>query len=480
MKSEKGITLAVLTVTVIVLIIITGVVIQVGKEDIDSSKVTTFIARLKMMQAEVNVIYEKIKAGDTSYLDYGASLGLLSQEKYDQIVNNALKGRSEEELAKFKYYSSSELKKMGINDIDEEMLINFTTNEVVSVNGVKDRNGTYYKLSDFKQEGYNVTTQPIKGDVSFNVTMQATTTGWNITVKDVSYPEGVKSAKLSYKLKNQTDWKIVDGYSFHITTPGIYHLKVLDASGNFATKTIYAYVPNGLKVYLDAENNTESGHDLTTTTWKDLSGNGNDANLINFNQDGTSGWQEKELLLDGVDDYATFANTQLTAVKEITVCSSYSIQSLQEGTAAAVLSTTMLPTGSTGKLFFGYGSALGENIPNRNTYVMDYSQPETWIYGHANAVSLGKKQSLIATYTGTNTTANNCLYLNGEPMVKNETAMRLAWGSTTLEIGRTFGGGDAAYPNANIKLSTILMYDRTLTAEEIKANYEIDKARFSL
>lgn len=39
------------------------------------------------------------------------------------------------------------------------------------------------------------------------------------------------------------------------------------------------YVTDGLVLYYDAINNTGSGHSSSTTTWKDLSGNGNDGTV---------------------------------------------------------------------------------------------------------------------------------------------------------------------------------------------------------
>ena len=43
------------------------------------------------------------------------------------------------------------------------------------------------------------------------------------------------------------------------------------------------YETDGLIAHYDAINNTGSGHDSTATVWKDISGNGNDLTLYNFN-----------------------------------------------------------------------------------------------------------------------------------------------------------------------------------------------------
>lgn len=79
------------------------------------------------------------------------------------------------------------------------------------------------------------------------------------------------------------------------------------------------YIKDGLILHLDAINNTGSGHSNTTNTWKDLSGNGNDATLIGF--DTTSGWQENYIKFDGIDDYALSNNNLgLSGDTALTMC----------------------------------------------------------------------------------------------------------------------------------------------------------------
>ena len=76
------------------------------------------------------------------------------------------------------------------------------------------------------------------------------------------------------------------------------------------------YIQDGLVLYLDGINNTGNGHSNTTTTWKDLSGNGNDATLYNMTNSTISGWQEDGLRFDGVDDFAT---VDITSTPDVTI-----------------------------------------------------------------------------------------------------------------------------------------------------------------
>lgn len=66
----------------------------------------------------------------------------------------------------------------------------------------------------------------------------------------------------------------------------------------------YGYVLDGLELYYDGIDNTGTGeHSLYTTTWKDLSGNGNDGKLNSFGNSIISGWGKNYLALDGINDW---------------------------------------------------------------------------------------------------------------------------------------------------------------------------------
>lgn len=79
------------------------------------------------------------------------------------------------------------------------------------------------------------------------------------------------------------------------------------------------YITEGLIIHYDGINNTGNGHSNTTTTWKDLSGNENNATLVGF--DSTSGWQDNYLKFDGVNDYAiSTKNLGISGNTELTMC----------------------------------------------------------------------------------------------------------------------------------------------------------------
>ena len=99
--------------------------------------------------------------------------------------------------------------------------------------------------------------------------------------------------------------------SFVVRERGTYKIKVFN--GNIETsdenmKTVELlgdYIEEGLILHYDAINNTGEGdekHSTTTTTWKDLSANGNDGTLKYFDTTEESGWKDSYLKFDGIND----------------------------------------------------------------------------------------------------------------------------------------------------------------------------------
>lgn len=237
------------------------------------------------------------------------------------------------------------------------------------------------------------------------------------------------------------------------------------------------YASNGLVARFDAINNIGTTHDNSAGTWKDLSNNNHDATLSNFTGETTSGWTQNSLVFDGIDDFATIQGLDLSEYKDITICATYKVLSMPENKAPAVLSSN---ANKDGKIYYGYGSQYGAYIANVNTYAMNYSMPNTWVYGEPNVVEKDKTKNVIITYMGQNKEKYNRIYCNNQMIAENQTTMTTKWSSDTLDIGRAFGGNNTDHPYANIQLYSLQIYNRALTKAEVKLNYEIDKARFGL
>lgn len=219
-ENQKGITLISLVITIIVLVIITGIGISASIDSIKSAKKTAFITELEMIQEKVNTIYEKRKlnADDIAYYNsLGQDVSNVGAPKLLEI----LKGQSS---MGYLYFSKEDLKKLDLDNISQDVIINFTTRDVVSVTGIEIDGNTYYKLLDIpnysgqKIEYVNKNTEAPTFDVEVNKLVGS----WQIVLKNITYHSNVARGTLSYKLNENQDWIIAGEKTyFEVTTPRV-------------------------------------------------------------------------------------------------------------------------------------------------------------------------------------------------------------------------------------------------------------------
>lgn len=228
MKSQKGITLITLVITIVLLIIITGVVTYNGLESINTAQRTAFISELEMIQAKVNVIYEERKSSPEKieyYNEIGQDISTLTLDKATEVLGETSKEG-------FRVFSITELKKLGLDNVNQEVLINYDTREVVSLNGFEIEGTRYYKLKDMPDyTGYNVDYINSNTQVpSFTVTKtKLSENNYRIKLENIVYNSNLIGGTVSYKLHSDTNW-ILNGENtnFTITKPGLYDIKFTD------------------------------------------------------------------------------------------------------------------------------------------------------------------------------------------------------------------------------------------------------------
>lgn len=228
-------------------------------------------------------------------------------------------------------------------------------------------------------------------------------------------------------------------------------------------------VTEGLIIYLDsADVNSYPG---SGTQWKDLSGNGLHATLLNgagFEPDA-----QGTIVFDGVDDYASIPPSPITAINVFT----FELWINRTGIATF--------TGPYDRIFqkaggySGYpawGFHLGEGTPaspsfisslssalNDNNNIIGFTAEAAMEFGewHCYTATLDNALTLRLYHNGV---LNNEGVLNGAPM-DTEDEILIAIGD-----GREFYG----------KIPSVKVYNRALTAEEVKQNFDAQRNRFNL
>lgn len=469
LKNQKGITLITLVITIIIMIILAGVVIYNGMESINTSRKLAFISELEMIQAKVNVIYEERKESNEKTEYYN----LIGQDisNVDKVHLNEVLGQTNKDG--FKYFNSSDLKKLDLDNINQEVLINYDTREIISLTGIEIEGVKYYKLKDIPNYiGYNVeyTNQNTQAP-SFKVSQtKINDNEYRFTIKDVVYNSNVNGGTVSYKKHSETNWRLNgENTSFTVAEPGLYDIRFTDKADNATIVQAfvnYDYVTEGLIAYYDGENNTGDGHSYNTMIWKDLSGNAKDASIENLNFTQTSGWEEKAIQLDGNDDRITFP-------VKIPQAGTFSVEIIF--TEKNYDKYTILNTDKAWSSFCAhtYNKEDGNKI---------YKDGSIFIGGNYNAIKdntnrfipeeinyrtiIEKIASFVYTYNGE--TKQSTFYVNGQKMSQKIFTI------DPEEIGYfNIDSSQKSY-------SKLSFYDKVLEEEEVQHNFQIDQYRFEI
>ncbi len=271
------------------------------------------------------------------------------------------------------------------------------------------------------------------------------------------YEEKVKTGKTPNKSKLieiiTKNYGTVQGESF-IINDSDYTVPLSEIAG-WENK----YVESGLMLHLDAINNTGEGdekHSSTATTWKDLSGNGNDGILQNFD---TNSWNANYLDFDGVNDWVklyemNYPNVTMEVVGELdTINPEMNFVANVEGGGYAIQSQS---------------SKICLSTCINNAYS---------VLSHNENYKINKKYCLSGSYDG----KIQKLYTNGNKQeLLQEGEIKYPGSNTIMVLGGNPIRNECPGNYLDGKIYSVRIYDRALSEEEVMNNYEIDKARFGV
>lgn len=224
-------------------------------------------------------------------------------------------------------------------------------------------------------------------------------------------------------------------------------------------------VTDGLVLALDAAdtNSYTSG----STTWRDMSGNGNNGTLTNGPTfDSANGGS---IVFDGVDDYGQFSNIDDFQVSSLTI---------------DIWTKILEPlNGSSG--FKGFFST----IQGSNGYQLFWNSSTQWFYFYSQAAAINTisnssySSNTVLNISCTFNTSNsllNKIFINGIDSTHSRQATPLFIPST---LPPRIGGPRADNFNNYFleqELYSVRFYNRVLTDSEILQNYNTLKPRFGL
>ena len=226
---------------------------------------------------------------------------------------------------------------------------------------------------------------------------------------------------------------------------GNIHAPILNTVVKYTAKD---YVQNGLIAMWDGIENTGWGvHDASATVWKDLMGM---ANITLHNAQIYS----DHIYFPQVNGYGEAAFPQSYGAIEV-------VLSKNVRTNNSAYYSNIICIGTT---YSGYGLCAPRG------FLTDTYDVETAPYV---SISDGELFSATLNKSGPSTIAiakNGAMGADGE----------LASGSRYASGSNSINGSSTSTRNSDLWIRSIRLYSHVLTAEEIAANYAVDKARFNL
>ena len=260
MKNNKGVTLVSLVVTIAVLIILASITTYSGVNVIRQSKLNKFTTEMKIMQTEVNNLYDRYSNGEIDVLNIGKEL--------DSEANNVFTGGASgiTDSSGYRYYDRETTESLGIEGVEEEFYVNVEKRRVISRLGIEYEGEKYYALAQLPNGLYNVEYENKNtGKPTFKLSCDNWTDGRsNIKITDIEYSEGyIEKWEVKYKLEGQENWNTSEDLSFFVNTPGMYTVKIVNGDVESEEKQIEAVRANA----------PEMLEGMTETTFKLPEGN---------------------------------------------------------------------------------------------------------------------------------------------------------------------------------------------------------------
>ena len=237
--NQKGITLINLIITIIVLTIILSITVYSGVNTIKDAQFTKFTTELRIMQTEVNNLYDDYKNNRTIYwneTEYTGDEILNIGKDIDSNAQNTLNKAEIEDITGYRYYDKETIKALQIEGVEREFIINIQTRSVISYKGIKYEGKMYYTIEQVPDNLYNVKKETENaGTATFSAKSSKTGENeWKIEIYNIKYTptEGgnINKWKVKYKIQGEETWNYSDSTTFLVEEEGLYEIRIYNGN----------------------------------------------------------------------------------------------------------------------------------------------------------------------------------------------------------------------------------------------------------
>lgn len=233
-KENKGITLVALIITVILMLILVSVTTYTGINSYKQSKVTRFVTEMQLLQAKVD---DLVKTNTVEELN---RIGTeITTDEQKNSINYAYNNQevTTNDITKYRFIAKENiLNVLDVEDAQNDIMVNFETREIVSLDGIEYNGETYY--TQYKlPNGQTVITDSTatNRDLSFDIDLDIDGINAKVIINNIKITNGT----LSYKDENDNYWKQITNYTesnvaqtINISKSGNYIFRLEDNTTN--------------------------------------------------------------------------------------------------------------------------------------------------------------------------------------------------------------------------------------------------------
>ena len=228
LTNEKGVTLQALIITIVLLLIVTSIGATAGTSALEYSKYSKLKTELQLLQTKVNELNENNDSSKGQDLN-NAQKEILEKEEVKSIIYNGKEDKKDEVKRGFKFFSVSEIKNdFDLSGIERSYLINVDYRYVVSCEGFKYKNVTYYMIEQMDDGMYNVEYHNKNSNTgTFEVSSSIEGNVGKIIVSINNYDGYINNWQVKYKLNTEEKWQISNDLEFTVDNAGTYIVNVV-------------------------------------------------------------------------------------------------------------------------------------------------------------------------------------------------------------------------------------------------------------
>ena len=249
--NSKGVTLIALVITIIVLLILASVAIYSGMDIIQSSKLTAFTTEMKIMQTQVNDLYDKWKSGEINKDEIGKDLTYnttVQNQANNVLIDELGLENNFSDLTGYRYFDQETIQGLGIDGVEQEFFVNIENREVISYEGLLYDGDMYYTLNQLPQGLYNVDYNPQQGlEPTFDISFEKIgDEKYRITISNIQYDGYINKWYVKYQEDGADYWNSTEDMSFVVNSKGWYNFYI--ENGDVYSQIKKEYIGNRIEI----------------------------------------------------------------------------------------------------------------------------------------------------------------------------------------------------------------------------------------